>query len=145
MTWLRLMCLAALAGQLVGSGTAADPAAANPDGARGSGTLPPVLRTSEPPDSVLITLPGPPPVSPTLKTIAPLPPLPPPPPLPRNLVQDAVLRPPLPLPAPPPESPPPPPPPPPAPLHSPEPGPSLPSSARLSPCRPWLPPRPSRL
>ena len=99
MTWLRLMCLAALAGQLVGSGTAADPAAANPDGARGSGTLPPVLRTSEPPDSVLITLPGPPPVSPTLKTIAPVPPVPLPAPLPRNLVQDAVLRPPLPLPA----------------------------------------------
>src|ERR1019366_9102359 len=82
MTWLRLMCLAALAGQLGGRGRAADPAAANPDGARGSGTLPPVLRTSEPPDSVLITLPGPPPVSPTLQPIAPAPPPPPPAPPP---------------------------------------------------------------
>src|ERR1035441_7538279 len=120
MTWLRLMCLAALAGQLVGSGTAADPAAANPDGARGSGTLPPVLRTSEPPDSVLITLPGPPPVSPTLKTIAPVPPVPPPPPLPTNPVPDGGLRPPLPPPSPRPPSPrpgaEPPPPPPPLPL-----------------------------
>src|ERR1017187_7109369 len=96
MTWLRLMCLAALAGQLVGSGTAADPAAANPDGARGSGTLPPVLRTSEPPDSVLITLPRPPPPSPPPQDAPPRPP-PPPPPLPRD---------PGPVPRPPPASPP---------------------------------------
>src|ERR1017187_9166359 len=95
MTWLRLMCLAALAGQLVGSGTAADPAAANPDGARGSGTLPPVLRTSEPPDSVLITLPPPPPPLPPPTPLPPPPPPPPPTPLPRS----PLPPPPLPLPA----------------------------------------------
>src|ERR1035441_4325488 len=74
MTWLRFMFLAALAARLVGIAVAADPAAANPEGAGGSATLPPVLRASEPPDSVLITLPGPPPLPPPLKTIAPLPP-----------------------------------------------------------------------
>ena len=32
MKWFRLMCLAAVAGQLVGSGAAADRAATNPEG-----------------------------------------------------------------------------------------------------------------
>src|ERR1035437_7846491 len=98
MTWLRIIFLAALAARLVGIAVAADPAAANPAGAGGSATLPPVLRASEPPDSVLITLPGPPPVTAALKMIAPLSPVALLAPLPRNLVQDAILRRPLPLP-----------------------------------------------
>src|ERR1039457_1479389 len=76
MTWLRLMCLAALAGQLVGSGTAADPAAANPDGARGSGTLAPPFRTSQTPHN------GAPPPPP--EADAPPPPPPPPPSIPKT-------------------------------------------------------------
>ena len=92
MKWIRLMCLAALAGQLVGSGVAADPAATNPEGARASANLAPVLRPSEPPDSVLVTLPGPPPVTPALKPITPVPPVALLAPLPRKLVEDADLR-----------------------------------------------------
>jgi len=97
MKWFRLMCLAAVAVQLVGSGAAADRAAANPEGNRGTLQLPPVLRSSEAPDSGQITLPGPPPVTPTLKTG--VPPVAKLAPLPQTLVQDAVLRQPLPLPA----------------------------------------------
>src|ERR1035437_10375384 len=73
MTWLRFMFLAALAARLVGIAVAAEPAAANPEGAGGSATLPPVLRASEPPDSMLITLPGPPPARRPARSIAPEP------------------------------------------------------------------------
>src|ERR1035438_192252 len=97
MKWLRLMFLAA-AGQLVASGMAADPAATSPGGVRGTPNLPPVLRPSEPPDSVQITLPGPPPVTPAWKTIPTVPPVAKLAPLPRTLVQDATLRQPIPLP-----------------------------------------------
>ena len=41
MKWFRLMCLAAVAGQLVGSGAAADRAAANPEGTGSTPKLPP--------------------------------------------------------------------------------------------------------
>ena len=99
MKWLRLLCLVAMAGPLVGSVAAAAPATANPEGARGTAKLPPVLQASEPPDSVLLTLPGPPPVTPVPRVIATVPPVALPAPLPRKLVEDAALRQPLPLPA----------------------------------------------
>jgi hypothetical protein len=100
MKWFRLMCLAAAAGQLVGSGAAADRAAANPEGNGSTVTekLPPVLRTSEPADSGQITLPGPPPVTPALKKVTVVSPVAKFAPAPRKLVEDAVLRHPLPLP-----------------------------------------------
>lgn len=99
MKWFRLMCLAAAAGQLVGSGAAADRAAANPEGNRGTLKLPPVLRSSEPSDSGQITLPGPPPVTPAVRKITGVPPVAKPDPLPRTLVEDAAIRQFLPLPA----------------------------------------------
>jgi hypothetical protein len=98
MTWFRLMCLAAAAGQLVASGAAADNAAPNPPG-NSALKLPPVLRPSEPADSGQITLPGPPPVTPVLKKINPVPPEAKLAPLPRKLAEDAVLRQPVPPPA----------------------------------------------
>jgi hypothetical protein len=97
MKWFRLMCLAAVAGQLVESGAAADRAATNPEGNGSTLKLAPVLRSSEPPDSGLITLPGPPPVTPALK-ITSVPPVAKLAPLPRKLIEDATLRQPLPLP-----------------------------------------------
>ena len=99
MKWFRLMCLAAAAGQLVGSGAAADRAATNPEGNSSTLKLPPVLRPSEPPDSGQITLPGPPPVTPALKKITGVPPVAELAPLPRTLVEDAALRQPFALPA----------------------------------------------
>jgi hypothetical protein len=103
MKWLRLVCLAVLAGGLVGSGATADPAATNPEGTSSTAKLPPVLRPSEPADSVQITLPGPPPVTPALnapvlKKIAGIPPVAKLAALPRKLVEDATLRQPIPLP-----------------------------------------------
>jgi hypothetical protein len=69
----RLMGLAAIAVQSVWSLAAAGDAATNPDGIGAKATsLPPVLRPSEPPDSLQITLPGPQPVAPTVApTVAP--------------------------------------------------------------------------
>ena len=95
MKWLRLICLAAVAGQLMARGAAADPAATNPEGATGRANMPPVLRPSEPPDSIHLTLPGAPPVTPALKKIRAVPPVALPAPSPRNLVQNAALREPL--------------------------------------------------
>src|ERR1035437_1232584 len=88
MKWFRLMCLAAVAGQLVESGAAADRAATNPEGNGSTLQLAPVLRSSGTPDSGLITLPGPPPVTPALK-ITPVPPVAKLAPLPRKLIEDA--------------------------------------------------------
>jgi hypothetical protein len=103
MKWFRLICLAAAASQLVGSGVgnaaAADRAATNPEGASTTQKIPPVLRVSEPPDSGQITLPSPPPVAPDLKQITGVPPVATLAPLPRTLVEDAVRRQPLPQPA----------------------------------------------
>jgi hypothetical protein len=97
MKWFRLICLVALASQLVASGAAADRAAAHPDGNSGTVKTPPVLRPSEPRDSgqvtlpgtplvvtapETVTLPGPPPVTPAVK----------PAPSPAKPVQDANLR-----------------------------------------------------
>ena len=108
MKWSRLICLAALASQLVASGAAADRAAANPDGNSGTAKVPPVLRPSEPRDSWQVTLPGPapaapapekvtlpspPPVAPAVKPA----PQPAPAPAPAKPVQDAILPRPLPL------------------------------------------------
>jgi hypothetical protein len=59
MKWFRLMCLVAIAFHLVGSGMAADHAAANTADSSVQ-KLPPVLQASEPPDSGQIVLPGPP-------------------------------------------------------------------------------------
>src|ERR1017187_3693753 len=64
MKWSRLICLVALASQLVASGAAADRAAATPDDNSGTAKVPPVLRPSEPRDSWQVTLPGPPPGAP---------------------------------------------------------------------------------
>jgi hypothetical protein len=98
MKWFRLIVLAAAASQLVGSGVAAGRAATNPEGAGATPNVPPVLRTSEPPDSGQITLPGPPPVTIDLKKFSGVPPVAKPAPLPRKLVEGAVLPKPLPLP-----------------------------------------------
>ena len=86
MKWFRLMCLAAVAGQLAGSGAVADRAATSPEGDGSTSKLPPVLRASEPPDSGQITLPAPPPVTPALKKITPIPPVAKLAPLPGKLV-----------------------------------------------------------
>lgn len=69
MTWFRLMCLAAVAFQLAGSGLAADHAAANTADSASPQKLPPVLRPSEPPDSGQIVLPGPPASAPKKTTV----------------------------------------------------------------------------
>ena len=100
MQWFRLVCLAAAAGQLMGSGAAADRVATNQEGNSSTLKLPPVLRRSEPPDSGQITLPAPPPVTPALKKLAPIPPVVKFAPLPGKLVEDAVLRQPVFLPSP---------------------------------------------
>src|ERR1035438_4529691 len=102
MKWSRLICLAALAGQLVASGAAADRAAATPDGNSSTAKVPPVLRPSEPRDSWLVTLPGPTPPAPapdqvTLPSPPPVAPVAKPAPPPAKPVQDATLRRPLPL------------------------------------------------
>jgi hypothetical protein len=101
MKWSRLICLAALASQLVASGAAADRAAATPDGNSGSAKVPPVLRPSEPRDSWQVTLPGPAPAAPTpekvtLPSLTPVAPVAKPAPAPASApakpVQDATLR-----------------------------------------------------
>ena len=100
MKWSRLICLAALASQLVASGAAADRAAATPDGNSGTAKVPPVLRPSEPRDSWQVTLPGPAPAAPapervTLPSRAPVAPAVKPAPQPASApaksVQDAIL------------------------------------------------------
>jgi hypothetical protein len=98
MKWIRLMCLVAVAGQLAGSGAAADRTPPNPESNSSSPQLPPVLRSSEPPDSTQITLPGPPRAASPLKKITAVPPVAKLAPLPRKLVEDASLRQPLPRP-----------------------------------------------
>jgi len=98
MKWIRLMCLVAVAGQLAGSGAAADHTPPNPESNSSSPQLPPVLRSSEPPDSTQITLPGPPPAASPLKTITAVPPVAKLAPVPRTLVEDTSLRQPLPRP-----------------------------------------------
>ena len=102
MKWFRLICLAALASQFVASGAAADRAAAKPDGNSGTAKVPPVLRSSEPPDSWQVTLPGPPPPAPapqkvTLPSPARVGTVAEPAPAPAKPVQDATLSRPLPL------------------------------------------------
>jgi hypothetical protein len=98
MKWIRLMCLVAVAGQLVASGAAADRTPTNPESNSSSLQVPPVLRSSEPPDSTQITLPGPPPAASPLKTITAVPPVAKLAPVPRTLVEDTSLRQPLPRP-----------------------------------------------
>src|ERR1035438_1675909 len=102
MKWSRLICLAALASQLVASGAAADRATATPDGNSSTAKVPPVLRPSEPRDSWQVTLPGPTPAAPspenvTLPSPPPVAPIAKPAPPPAKPVQDATLRRPLPL------------------------------------------------
>ena len=97
MKWFRLMCLAVVAGQLVGSGAAADRAAANPEGDSRTLKGAPVLRSSETPDSGQITLPGPPPVTPALKKSTDVPPVAEHAPLPPKPAEDSALRQPVPL------------------------------------------------
>ena len=99
MKWFRLMCLAAMAGQWTGSVAAADRAAGSPESSGAAPKLSPVLRSSEPPDSLQVTLPGPPPVTPAMKEVPVVAPVPKTAPGPRKLVEDAALRQPLPLPA----------------------------------------------
>ena len=102
MKWSRLICLAALASQLVASGAAADRAAASSDGNTGTAKVPPVLRPSEPRDNFQVTLPSSPlPVAPAPEKVTlPGPPAAPavkPAPSPARPAQDATLRRPLPL------------------------------------------------
>ena len=100
MKWSRLICLVALASQLVASGAAADRAAATPDDSAGTAKVPPVLRPSEPRDSWQVTLPGPPPAAPapgkkvsfTLPSPAPVAPVAKPAPTPAKPVPDATPR-----------------------------------------------------
>jgi hypothetical protein len=104
MNGFRLICLAAVAVQSVGSLAAASGAATNPEGNGSTATrLPPVLRPSEPPDSGQITLPGPAPITPAVapapKKVTVATPVAKVAPLPVKLVEDAVLRRPLPVPA----------------------------------------------
>ena len=90
MKWFRIVCLAAVVGQCVGTGAAAD-RAANPEG---PGTTPksaPVLRPLEPADSGQVMLPGPPPAAPTPKPVTAQPAAKVAPP-PAKRVEDAVLR-----------------------------------------------------
>jgi len=94
MKWL--ICLVALASQLAGTGTAADPPRSNAEGVSAAAKLPPVLRPTEAPDSGQITLPGPPPVTP--KKIAPVPPVAQSAPVPATIVEEANLREPIPVP-----------------------------------------------
>src|ERR1039457_1243591 len=99
MKWSRLICLAALASQLVASGAAADRAAATADGNSGPAKVPPVLRPSEPRDSGKVPFPGPAPAAPApervpLPSRAPVAPAVKPAP---QSVQDAVLPRPLPV------------------------------------------------
>src|ERR1019366_6759003 len=99
MKWSRLICLAALASQLVASGAAADRAAATAGGNSGPAKVPPVLRPSEPRDSWQVPFPGPAPAAPapervTLPSRAPVAPAVKPAP---QSVQDAVLPRPLPV------------------------------------------------
>lgn len=95
MKWFRLMCLATLASQLVGSETPEnravdDRAATNPKGH--SSPLPPVLRQTEPPDSGQFTLPDSRSVTPALKMITGIPPVAKLAPVPRKLVEKVALR-----------------------------------------------------
>jgi hypothetical protein len=91
MKWFRVLCLAAVAGQLVAGGAVADRAATNPEGASTTTKVPPVLQSSEPPDSGQITLPSPPPVTPVPTKILGVPPVARLAPLPRKLVEGAVV------------------------------------------------------
>lgn len=104
----RLIASALMAGQLILSAATSDPATTNPEGGSGTesgtgavkltATLPPVLRPTEPADMRRIVLPGPPkstkPVErPQFKTMAPVARMAP---LPTRLVEDPILRQPLP-------------------------------------------------
>ena len=87
MKWFRIVCMAAV----VGTGAAADRAAASPEG---PGTTPksaPVLRPLEPADSGQVMLPGPPPTAPAPKPVT-APPAAKVAPPPAKHVEDAVLR-----------------------------------------------------
>src|SRR5258708_2338360 len=99
---LRLMCLAAVAFHLAGSGVAADHPAANTADSGSSQKLPPVLRPSELPDSGQIVLPGPPPATPAPKKITVVAPAAKIAPAPAKPVEVSAPRQPLPLPGPPP-------------------------------------------
>ena len=92
MKWFRLVCLAAVAGQWVGSGAAADRAATGPEGPGTTPKLAPVLRPSEPSDSGQVMLPGPPPAAPAPKPVISAPPAAKLAPPPAKHVEDAVLR-----------------------------------------------------
>jgi hypothetical protein len=77
MKWFPLLSLAALACQLVGSAATPQPADPVPgggdsDSAHRLDTLPPVLRSTEPADNRVLTLPGPPLVIPALKKMVPV-------------------------------------------------------------------------
>ena len=96
MKWCWLVCVAAVAGQWVGSGAAADRAATSTEG---PGTTPksaPVLRPLEPADSGQVMLPGPPPPAPAPKPVPSAPPAAKLAPPPAKNVEDTVLRPPAP-------------------------------------------------
>ena len=99
MKWTRLICLAALASQLVASGTPADRPAANPDGNSGTAQVPPVLRPSEPRDSAKITLPGLTPAAPAAGKVTVAAPAAKPAPSPAKPGPDPAVRRPLPQPA----------------------------------------------
>jgi hypothetical protein len=98
MKWFRLICLAASASLLVGSGASADRAATSPDDGGIAPKIPPVLRASEPPDSGQITLPGPAPVTPAVKKVEVPPPVAKPASLPAKLAEDATTHPTVPVP-----------------------------------------------
>jgi hypothetical protein len=109
MKWLRLIVPAVMAGQMASSAAISDPAAAAESGSGGGGTtavkltstLPPVLRPLEAPDSRRLVLPGSskaaqaprPVVKPSFPTIAPVATMAV---LPTRIVEDPILRQPLP-------------------------------------------------
>jgi len=92
MKWFRLVCLAAVAGQWVDSGAAADRAATGPEGPGTTPKLAPVLRPSEPSDSGQVMLPGLPPAAPAPKPVTSAPPADRLAPPPATHMEDAVLR-----------------------------------------------------
>jgi hypothetical protein len=100
MTWIRLTSLAiATALPLLMASPGDRPIANSAAGDQSVVTLPPVLRSSEPPDTRQVNLPGPPPVTPRLKLLVPIAPVVKMAPIPNRLVSDPLLRQPVPLPA----------------------------------------------
>jgi hypothetical protein len=99
MNWFRFIASAILAGLSLGSAAASDPTTASPAASTAAVTLPPVLRPLEPAESMHLTLPGPTPPATPPKVVHKfniVPPVAKMAKLPTKLVEDPLLRQPLP-------------------------------------------------